>query len=736
MEINEFLTHFQRVTQKGKEHSAQCPAHEDDTNSLSISNGNKGIVLHCHAGCEPTSILTALKLSLSDLFPPAVNTQALNPAKSKIIATYPYHAANGTLLYQVVRFDPKDFRQRRPDPDNEGGWVWNTKDTLKVLYHLPKVLAAKEKGETIYLVEGERDADALISLGLVATTNTGGAGKWPKSGTATLAGCNVVILPDNDEPGRKHAEVVAGKLAQKARRLKIFNLPDLPEKGDVSDWIRQGGTREKLEELCARQTQAGGADIPLPYSDYTNACALVRDHGRDLRYCWPWKKWLRWTGSYWRADETGAVRQKAKQVIKRLAGNAEHLEDDSAVKALMKHVKTSLSMAATKAMIESAQDETDIPILPEDLDTNPWLLNCANGTLDLQTGLLRPHDRSDLLTRLIHTAYDPGATCPTWEIFLWRIMGGTMIPDDQDTSTDELMARERADIRARALIDFLQKAIGYSLTGDISEQCLFVFHGEGANGKSTLLELLQALLGDYAQSTPSASLLAKEHHEDIPNDIARLRGARLVTAVEIGEGKRLNEELIKRLTGGDTITARFLHAEFFDFKPVFKLFIACNHLPAIRGTDRAIWRRVRLIPFTVTIPDDEQDKDLAAKLNAELPGILAWAVRGCLAWRRDGLGTPDVVRAATQDYRASQDVIGRFIDERCLRNSQVRVKASTLYDAYKKWCEAGGEYAVSSRELGIKLSERGLEPHRGTGGTRWRVGIGLLEISESDTSDT
>jgi putative DNA primase/helicase len=326
-------------------------------------------------------------------------------------------------------------------------------------------------------------------------------------------------------------------------------------------------------------------------------------------------------------------------------------------------------------------------------------------------------------------AYDPQAACPTWERFLWRIIGGTNLEDDtEDRGAGESDNRQAADDRAKRLIGFLQRAIGYSLTGETREQCLFVLHGSGANGKSTFLEVLQTLLGDYAQSTPSASLLAKDRHDGIPNDIARLRGARLVTAVEIGQGRRLNEELMKRLTGQDTITARFLHAEFFDFRAEFKLFIACNHLPTITGTDHAIWRRIRLIPFTVTIPETEQDKDLPAKLQAELPGILAWAVRGCLAWQREGLGTPEEVKQATAGYRASMDQIGRFIEECCLVSQQVRIKASELYEAYKKWCDANGEQAATLSAFGHYLEEQGFAKHKI--GTIWRLGIGLHAIPD------
>ncbi len=375
-------------------------------------------------------------------------------------------------------------------------------------------------------------------------------------------------------------------------------------------------------------------------------------------------------------------------------------------------------------MMENAQSELPLPVQPEDLDADAWLLNCQNGTFDLHTGTLRPHDRGDLLTKCLPIPYDANKTCPTWEQFLWRIMGGSQGDDNPDMSAGELENRRNADARAGRLITFLQRAIGYSLTGDTREQCLFLLHGSGSNGKSTFLETLQALLGDYAQSTPSASLLAKKEEDPIRNDLARFRGARLITAVEIGEGKRLNEELVKRLTGQDTVTARFLYAEFFDFQSTHKLFIACNHLPQIRGQDHAIWRRIRRIPFLVTIPDDEQDKEMPSKLRAELPGILRWAVQGCLDWQRDGLGTPEEVRAATEEYRASMDVLGQFITECCLVGSNYQAETKDLYDAYKLWCVQNREEPITLRKFGQDLTERTYTA-RPSHGKNWRLGIAL-----------
>ena len=334
-------------------------------------------------------------------------------------------------------------------------------------------------------------------------------------------------------------------------------------------------------------------------------------------------------------------------------------------------------------------------------------MNVLNGTLDLRTGELRPHRREDLITKLAPVVYDHEARCPLFLAFLDRILAGN------------------AD-----LIAFVQRAVGYSLTGDVQERVLLILWGGGANGKSTLLETLRGMLGDYAMRTPTETLLVKREGA-IPNDIARLKGARFVSASEADEGKRLAEAQIKEMTGGDTITARFMRAEFFDFRPEFKLWLATNHKPVIRGTDKAIWDRIRLVPFNVRIPEAEQDKGLGAKLRDELPGILAWAVEGCLAWQRDGLGIAKDVQAATASYRDEMDVVAAFITDVCTVAPGARVQSRVLYEKYKRWCEENGERAVSQKALGEKLRERGLEPRKGSGGARWWHGVEVARVARS-----
>jgi putative DNA primase/helicase len=357
-----------------------------------------------------------------------------------------------------------------------------------------------------------------------------------------------------------------------------------------------------------------------------------------------------------------------------------------------------------RAMLSLAQSE--LAIRPEQFDADRWALNCMNGTLDLQAeAVLHPHRRAQLITRMVPTIYDRSAECPIWESVLATLFQG-----------DE------------GLIKFVQKSVGYSLTGDTREQVVFIFHGTGANGKTLVLMVLMDLLGDYATQTPAATLLVKKG-DGIPNDIARLAGCRFAAAVETEDGQRLAEGLVKQMTGRDRLVARFLRAEFFEFVPQFKLFLATNHKPRIRGTDHAIWRRIRLVPFAVTIPDAQQDRDLPEKLKAEWPGILAWAVRGCLAWQREGLGTPDAVAQWTQRYREEMDVLGAFIAERCRVEPTLGSRASALYEAYTAWSQRAGERPLSKRSFGLRLGERGFQAEK-VNGDRWWIG---LEIAAEGT---
>lgn len=392
-------------------------------------------------------------------------------------------------------------------------------------------------------------------------------------------------------------------------------------------------------------------------SELGNARRLVRLAGRDLRYVYPWARWLVWDGACWAGDRTGVVERRAKLVVESLDIEVAAEHEDGRRTALRKHALASQGARAIRNMIALAQSELAVALPPEAFDRDPFLLNVQNGTLELRTGTLRPHRREDYITKLIPVAYDPAASCPTFDAFLARIFAGR-----------------------RGLVEYMQRLVGYTLTGDIREQCFFLLHGIGANGKTTLMQTVSDLLADYAATLAAETLLAKKGGDAslAMNDLATLQGVRFAGAVESDLGRRLAEALVKSITGGEPLKVKRLYADVFTIRPEFKLWVGTNHKPVIRGTDHAIWRRVRLIPFDVVIPDAEQDHQLLEKLQAERPGILRWAVEGCLAWQRDGLGTPEDVRRATAGYRGEMDVLGKFFTDHCVVEPAAFVSAGDL----------------------------------------------------------
>lgn len=438
----------------------------------------------------------------------------------------------------------------------------------------------------------------------------------------------------------------------------------------------------------------------LHLTELGNAQRLVRLHGDDIRFCSE-RGWYFWDGRRWKHDATGEIKRRAKDTVRSIYLEAANCADGKLRDALGEHARRSEAKGRLDALVSLAESEPGVPITHAELDKDPWLLNVDNGTIDLRTGQLKPHNRCDLITKIVPINFDPDAECPAWLKFLDRIFAS------------------RAD-----LVRFLRKAIGYSLTGLTTEQCAFILYGLGLNGKSTLLKIFSHLLGEYWRQMRTETLMLKRGFDGIPNDIAALFGARLATAVETENGRRLAESMLKQLTGGDTMTARFLHREFFDFEPQFKIWLACNHKPRITGTDLAIWRRIRLIPFTVAIPETERDPNLLDKLRAELPGILAWAVAGCELWQTHGLKPPEEVTAATNEYRQESDSIAQFIDECCTTAADQTVSKTGLYEAYQKWAEQSGEHPVTKKALGTSLLEKGFKEAR-TGKARFWDGIGL-----------
>jgi putative DNA primase/helicase len=477
--------------------------------------------------------------------------------------------------------------------------------------------------------------------------------------------------------------------------------------GSPTQTVHANGQHATGEETAeTRPTGESVADQRCNLTDLGNAERLVDAHGQDIRYSHALKRWFAWGEKHWAEDDSGAVMRHAKATARAIYGEAERAATPDHAKAIAKHAMTSQSAQRLKAMVELAQSEAGIPISPNDLDQDPWLLNVANGILDLRSGELRKHRRKAYLSKLAPVAYDPNALCTTFLAFLDRIMGG-----DQ------------------ALIDFLQRAAGYSLTGDTSERVVFILHGIGRNGKTTFVEALRSPLGhDYTARASTDTLLARRF-EQIPNDLAALRGKRFVSASEVNQGRRLDEAKIKDITGGDSITARFMRGEWFDYKPQFKLWLSTNHKPVIRGTDEGIWDRIRLVPFDVRIPEDEIDRSLGQKLREEAPGILAWMVDGCLQWQERGLDPPEKVSTATQTYRTEMDLLGEFLADRCVLAAHTTAKVGDLYTTYSVWARENGEEPITKNAFGRQLTERGFTQKRATGGERWWQGIGILGVA-------
>ncbi|MEN6356410.1 MAG: phage/plasmid primase, P4 family [Armatimonadota bacterium] len=451
--------------------------------------------------------------------------------------------------------------------------------------------------------------------------------------------------------------------------------------------------------------QVNDADLAFfAQTDLGNAERFLARHGGDLLYCPSFGKWFVWDKMRWAEDETGKVIQRAALTVRKMLDEAQTLVDESAQKRLFKYARASESNNKIYAMLNLAR--AWLGISSDELDSDPWLLNCKNGILDLRNGELLKHRQDNYITKLVPWNYDPEAECPAWLGFLDSIFQGN-----------------------QHIIDYIQRAVGYALTGVIREQCLFFLYGVGSNGKSTFLNVIQDVLGDYAKDTPTESLMVKQN-DGISNDIARLRGARFVTAVEAEADKRMAESLVKRLTGGDTITARFMRQEFFQFRGTFKIFLATNHKPGVRGTDDGIWRRIKMIPFLVRIPDSEQDATLPDRLREEAEGVLAWAVRGCRIWQKQGLGEPEEVTAATAEYRDEMDFLGPFVADRCILQATQSVKASDLYKEYLDYCDVNKDKPLSSTKFGRMMMDRpGIRKQRhssGNGIEYWGIGLGKL----------
>jgi putative DNA primase/helicase len=545
-------------------------------------------------------------------------------------------------------------------------YAW--RDEEAPIADMPDWLRAGEKPAAAPQVEGKiRDGRRNIALASIAGTM-----RRRGLGEQEIVAALIEVNRLRCEPALPEEEVrgIAGSIAR-----------NYPPDGDLG---------EELYEL----------------SDVGNARRLVARHGADLRFS-KGKGWLVWDGVRWRPSDSAAV-QRAKELTDEMKRCAAAEPDATKATRLFKWALQSQNAAKIRSMVDLAKSEPEVEIEDDQLDADPWLFNCENGTLELRTGTLQSHQRDDLITKLSRVVYDPSARSERWEQFLL-----------ETTQHDE------------ALLDYLQKAAGYTLTGDTSEEYLFFVHGPARTGKSTFMAAVKAVMGDYAVTADFETFLNKKFGGGTRNDIARLAGARFVSSIEVDEGQKLAEGLVKELTGGDKVSARFLYREFFEFKPQFKLWLCANHRPRVRSDDDAIWRRIRVLPFVNVVAPERQDRSLKTELTdikASGPAILAWLVQGCMLWQKDGLGAPPLVTAATRDYQEDMDPLRDFFEERCERAASATVSKAELFRAYEEWAkEAGIKYPLKKKTFGQRLVATGIREAPGHAQGRQWEGIGLVD---------
>lgn len=701
-------------------YTAKCPAHDDTQSSLGITAGKRGIAVKCHAGCKRDAVLAAIE---------RVTGQKINSKKTghekptglTLVKFARMKKLYGAFLQVVYRVGDVDYSgipavaipyfnekstcvgvKYRPS-ENSHPMYWDT-DKYPCTEATPYGVAQLQTFQrdykwdlsSIVLCEGESDTWTLVQNGIPALGISGAKGWKPEFADIGIIRDAKTLLVIQ-EPKKKDAQEDAGALFVKAISDSFRSQPgkvipvkfEWPLKDPSALWVHNQETfRTAWEKLLA-----DAWDNQIPFTDSGNAERLVSKFGEHFRWLKDADEFRTWNGELWEPSRNGngALLAFTKEVTRAIANLEWSLSSESQNRRL--------------AMVRLTKGERDVFATRDQFDSRPMLLNVANGTLDLETQSYRPFAQDDFLTFKAPVEYDAFAPCPQFDDYL-----------DFTFGADE------------ELIHFIVKAMGYTLTGDTSEQCFFMCHGSGGNGKSQLLELMAGLLGsDLAVPAKFETFLETRGFNNTEYELASFAGARLITTVEPNAIGRFNETLLKQITGGDMLKARPIYGHPFAYRPTFKLWMAMNSAPRITGTDEGIWRRVRYIPFNQTVPPERRVKDLGLKLaREEGPGILNRLLRGIADWQKEGLKPPAIVEQATATFRETQDTFGRFIAERCVVNPNARVKCGDLYEAYTFWAEAQNEYVMSAIAVSRELETRRYAKRRLENG-EYRLGIGLRE---------
>lgn len=637
-----------------------------------------------------------------------------------------YRDSEGGVLGYVARYETDEGKQircwsygaRGDAPPSWGCGHWSTPRPLYGLDRLAK------RADPVVVVEGEKAADAAAKLlpAYIAITWPGGSNAWHRANWSPLSGRKVLLWPDNDKPGIEAMAKLAALIGDPqgmACSVKVIDPSGQPEGFDIADWT---GTTEDLIAWAKPKATPYAApqdsppeppappDDPPPSEDEDDDEALpaamsedmmadrfAERYGATWRYVRPWGSWYEWRGDGWYRDDTAKIDHLAVLHTRQ----ANYWPEAAAITP---DGKRRISSKRTAGSIRDiALSDRRIAATVNQWDTDPWLMGVPNGVVDLRTGKHATARPEDYITKRALVAPEPGEM-PIWCQFLDTVTAG-----DAD------------------LIAFLQRWAGYCLTGETREQCLAFLYGTGQNGKGVFIRTLANILGDYAVAS-DADVFMEADHARHSTEMARLRGARLVTVDETDSSKRWNEKRIKRITGGGKIEARFMRQDDFEFVPQFKLLIAGNHKPQLRGVGKAIQRRIHLVPFTVTIPDSERDDKLVQKLEAEYPQILQWMIDGCATWTETGLVAPTQVLEATSRYIEGEDVIGEWLEERTEQRGETA--RPIAYKNYRNWVEGRGERAWSSKAFWAALEERGFICRKSVG--TWQIEGLELKFIPSD----
>lgn len=716
------LQHFKISKRYGDKAQCICPAHNDKQASLTITKGKKCTLFYCHAGCTREDVLSAVGLDIKDTFydtkPQCTNWRAYieSREKRKIQAVYNYISCNGGYAFTKIRLEGKKLLYGVLQNDRfTYGLPRNTpRKSIKAIYGSVKAInKAIKENRLIFIPEGEKDVDTLTKQGFTAFTY-GSVNDWQADFAEMVKGADVVILADNDEPGINVANTILQDIKVVVKSAKIIvPMPDIP-KADITDYFQAGHSKQEFEQMINTVTEnRRECKTKLKKSTKKTLEEVLREvHAEHFetsdkgfgrlfatvfkdkhRYNPSRKDFMLYDGKKWVDDIEGlSARASAKDLSDALVKYAVGVDSEG------KYLKAVASLCNIRNRNNMLQDSRDVYYFSnEDLDTNDYLLNVQNGTLDLSESKPRfiKHSPDLLLSKICNVEYQPEATCAEWEKFLFEIMQGD-----------------------KEKIQYLQKIAGLSLTGNTEQETCFILYGSTTrNGKSTFCETLIYLLGDYALTMKPETLAVKQNLDSrqASGDVARLAGCRFCNASEPPKRMLFDTALLKSLLGRDSITARHLHQREFSFIPKFKLVINTNYLPTI--TDDTVFSsgRINVISFDRHFEPHEQDKHLKDKLRSsqELSGILNWCIEGLWLYQQQGLEPPKTVQTATETYRTDSDKIGNFINE-CLIKSSQNSKAKDIYELYVKWCDDNGYGCENKGNFFAELKNKGIFATSGT----------------------